>query len=109
NTTLFDTINKAASFSKVDLTKPTAGKTLILSDIAAGTYTVTYYITNVNGGRTETKSIEILVKNPIIIEFSTEALKSLWKVSVSSNQEGDGGGGPALIDGDPNSFWHTPW
>lgn len=109
NATLFYKINNAASFTEVDLPTPTAGETLILSDIAAGTYTVTYYITDVNGGRSETKSIEILVKNPIIIEFSTAALKSLWKVSVSSNQEGDGGGGPALIDGDPNSFWHTPW
>lgn len=35
--------------------------------------------------------------------------KNSWQVAVSSNHVGDGGGGPALIDNDPTTFWHTPW
>lgn len=38
-----------------------------------------------------------------------DAEKENWSVAVSSNQEGDGGGAPALIDGDVQTFWHTPW
>lgn len=35
--------------------------------------------------------------------------KDFWQVAVSSNHVGDGGGAPALIDNDPNTFWHTPY
>ena len=30
-------------------------------------------------------------------------------VTVSHNQSGDGGGAEALVDGDPTTFWHSPW
>lgn len=109
NATLFYKVNNGASFTEVDLPTPTAGEILSLTDLEAGKYTVTYYVTDVNGGQSETKTVELLVKNPVIINFTTKESKALWTISVSSNQAGDGGGGPALIDGDPNTFWHTPW
>lgn len=30
-------------------------------------------------------------------------------VEVSANHEGDGTGAPALVDGDPLTYWHSPW
>ena len=30
-------------------------------------------------------------------------------VEVSANQDGDGDGAPALVDGDPLTYWHSPW
>lgn len=30
-------------------------------------------------------------------------------VEVSANHEGDGTGAPALVDGDPTTYWHSPW
>lgn len=30
-------------------------------------------------------------------------------VEVSANHEGDGTGAPALVDGDTETYWHSPW
>lgn len=30
-------------------------------------------------------------------------------VEVSANQSGDGTGAPALVDGDRDTYWHSPW
>lgn len=30
-------------------------------------------------------------------------------ITVSANQSNDGGGAPALVDGDISTYWHTPW
>lgn len=109
NATLFYKIDDATSYTEIDLPTPTAGETLVISDITAGNHTVSYYVQDANGGQSEIKSVDLLVKIPVIVEFTTAESKALWTVTVSSNQEGDGGGGPALIDGNPNTFWHTPW
>ncbi|MHC8949147.1 discoidin domain-containing protein [Sphingobacterium hungaricum] len=42
-------------------------------------------------------------------ELNTAATKAGWTGAVSSNHEGDGGGAAALIDGNPETFWHSPW
>lgn len=40
----------------------------------------------------------------------TSATQKLgWSAQVSSNQSNDGGGAPALIDGNLSTFWHSPW
>lgn len=43
------------------------------------------------------------------VEFISGASKSGWSAVVSSNHDGDGGGASALIDGRPDTFWHSPW
>jgi hypothetical protein len=107
--TLYYKIDNAAAFTEVDLPISTAGETLVLKNISEGKHIVTYYVKDAKGGESEIRTVEIEVQPPAIVEFSTAESKSLWSVTVSSNQAGDGGGGPALIDGDPETFWHTPW
>lgn len=42
-------------------------------------------------------------------DLKTAASKTGWSSTVSSNHDGDGGGAAALIDGNQETFWHTPW
>ncbi|TJZ59742.1 discoidin domain-containing protein [Sphingobacterium olei] len=43
------------------------------------------------------------------VNLTSAAQKAGWSAAVSSNQSGDGGGAPALIDGAADTFWHSPW
>ena len=69
--------------------------------------TVTYSYVD-EKGRTATGSVNYTY-NPILEVLNTAAAKTGWSAKVSSNHEGDGGGAPALIDGNVETFWHSPW
>lgn len=59
------------------------------------------------GDKSEIKEFHV-TPNPLIL-FNNASAKSGWIATVSSNQSNDGGGAPALIDGNNGTFWHTPW
>lgn len=67
------------------------------------------------GGRQRSETLTYTHYPFVFKSFTTAADKADWSVTVSSNAQAIGGGnydgsGPgALLDGDPNTFWHTPW
>lgn len=110
--------NSNIGVKKIKVTYPTANGTAI--EEVVGTSLVTFPA--VVGTSTKNIDVEyedvygrVLVKtlnyvyNPTLTTFNTAASKAGWSVAVSANHEGDGGGGPALIDGNTDTFWHTPW
>lgn len=105
---LYYKIDDASDFTSVDLPSPTTDLEIAVDNVPVGNHVLTFYLTDANGGVSETKQLPFRSWPPVEY-FTTAEAKALWQVSVSSNQAGDGGGGPALIDGDPNTFWHTPW
>src|SRR5690606_953032 len=67
------------------------------------------------GGRSSEKTFSYTHYPYVFKAFTTTALKASWSVAVSSNAQlvsggnYDGSGGNALIDGNPSTYWHTPY
>ncbi|MBE8722951.1 discoidin domain-containing protein [Sphingobacterium pedocola] len=110
--------NSNIGVKKIKVTYPTASGTAI--EEVVGNTLVTFPA--VVGSSTKNIEVEYedvygrillntlnYVYNPSLTTFNTAASKTGWSVVVSANHEGDGGGGPALIDGNTETFWHTPW
>ncbi|HLT86220.1 MAG TPA: discoidin domain-containing protein [Sphingobacterium sp.] len=57
-------------------------------------------------GRTASRSYNYEVRTE---DLTSAAQKTGWSATVSSQHPGDGIGGPGLIDGNPETYWHTPW
>lgn len=106
--TFYYKVDDAPAYTVRNLPTPTTDLDIVISDLTVGVHVLSYYFTDVNGGQSEVQQASFVSIAPVE-SFTTAASKALWKVSVSSNQEGDGGGGPALIDGNSETFWHTPW
>ncbi|SKC07666.1 F5/8 type C domain-containing protein [Sphingobacterium nematocida] len=104
--TLFYKVDGAATFTSVALPAPTTDMEIVIENLARGSHTLTYYLTDVNGGQTSemTKSFEV---------FEVFAInKSELNVNVSSveTQEGAANGkGSSMIDGSITTFWHSTW
>lgn len=61
------------------------------------------------GGRSSEKTFSYTHYPFVHKTYITAAEKAGFSISVSSNQDNDGGGAPALIDGNASTFWHSPW
>lgn len=57
-------------------------------------------------GNTASHTVEYGWKN---VEVTSAVQKAGWIAEVSANQSNDGGGAPALIDGNLTTYWHTPY
>ncbi|AIM35717.1 hypothetical protein KO02_02760 [Sphingobacterium sp. ML3W] len=45
----------------------------------------------------------------VFVPLSEYTDKASWKITISDEQSGDGGGAAALIDNDINTFWHSDY
>src|SRR5690606_17708540 len=61
------------------------------------------------GGRSSEKTFTYTHYPFVHKTYITASEKAGFSISVSSNQDNDGGGAPALIDGNASTFWHSPW
>lgn len=61
------------------------------------------------GGRQRSETFTYTHYPFVFKSFTTAAEKADWSVTVSSNATNDGTGPNALLDGQSNTYWHTPW
>lgn len=96
----------AAGGTSEVLTQSKEENIIVYYPIKEGQNTITVELEDTSG-RKASKALTYKYYKTVI--YNTAALKQGWVASVSSNQAGDGGGAPALIDGKPETFWHSPW
>lgn len=107
--TLFYKIDDAVSFTELVLPISSVNKEIWFKKLSIGEHVIQYYAKDGNGQEVDVMEHRFEIVQPPIVEFATAAQKSKWTVSVNANHDGDGDGGPGLIDGNVETFWHTPW
>ena len=107
--TLYYKIDNAADFTTVDLPSPTAGETFEVKNVKEGNHTITYYVTDVNGGQSEIKTVDIQVLAPELINFNTAALRAGWTPYASNSNSTSEGPPSFMLDANSGTIWHTQW
>lgn len=104
--TLYYKVDNAQGFQSQELPSPTPELDIELGTLAAGVHTLTYYVTDANGGQSKE-----FMKNFTAYRIA-EINKSEITAEVSSIENNEGaanGKGSSLLDGDINTYWHSDW
>ena len=109
NAKLYYKIDNAATFTEVDLPTPTPGDNFEVKGISEGKHTVTYYVKDIKGGVSETKSVEVEVLPPVLINYNTAALRAGWTPYASNSNSTSEGPPSFMLDGNLGTIWHTQW
>lgn len=105
-TTLYYKIDNAAAYTELLVPNPTMELDIPISGLSRGTHTLSYYVTDVIGGVSDVVTKEFISYDIVKIP-NTELAAEVSSIELN---EGAGNGiGASLIDGNINSYWHTPW
>lgn len=104
--TFYYKIDNASSYTEVSVPSPTLEIDIPVSGLSRGAHTIYYYATDSIGGKSPILKKEFISFD--IVKIPNTELKA--EVSSIELNEGAGNGiGASLIDGNINSYWHTPW
>lgn len=105
-TSLYYKIDNAAAYTELLVPNPTMELDIPVKGLSRGLHTLSYYVTDVIGGHSKVFTKEFISYD--IAKIANTELTA--EVSSIELNEGAGNGiGASLIDGNINSFWHTPY
>lgn len=105
-TTLYYKIDNAASYTDLVVPNPTMELDVEIQGLSRGAHTLSYYVTDAIGGQSKVFTKDFISFD--IVKIPNTELSA----EVSSIELGEGAGNgvaASLIDGNINSYWHTPW
>ena len=105
-TTLYYKIDNAASYTELVVPNPTMELDVEIQGLSRGAHTLSYYVTDAIGGQSKVFTKDFISFD--IVKIPNTELSA----EVSSIELGEGAGNgvaASLIDGNINSYWHTPW
>jgi len=109
NAKLYYKINNVSTFTEVSLPTPTAGESIEIKNLLAGKHTVSYYVTDVLGGQSEIKTVEVSVQDPVLINYNTATLRAGWTPYASNSNSTSEGPPSYMLDANSGTIWHTQW
>ena len=104
--TFYYKIDNAPSYTEVQVPNPTMELDIPIEGLSRGNHTLSYYVTDTNGGQSEVLS-KAFTSYDIVKIPNTEL--SAEVSSIELNEGAGNGVAASLIDGNINSYWHSPW